>query len=93
LINTETTLNNVLNKAEFWKNTIAITLNDRQKIMINKMVDGFHRKLTTVKWAKITKTSTDTALRDIKDLIEKGILMQNGAGRRSANYSLIFTNC
>ena len=89
LINTETTLNSVLNKAELWKKINAITLNDRQKLMINKLLDGFYGKLTTSKWAKITKTSTDTALRDIKDLIEKGILKQDDAGGRSAKYSVI----
>jgi Fic family protein len=52
------------------------------------MMNGFKGKLTTLKWAKITKTSTDTALRDIKDLIEKGILKQDEAGGRSANYSI-----
>ena len=88
LINTETTLNSVFSKAEFWKKTTAITLNDRQKLMINKMLDGFFGKLTSSKWAKITKTSPDTALRDIKDLIEKGILKQDEAGGRSTNYTL-----
>ena len=50
------------------------TFNERQRLMLNKLFDGFEGKLQTSKWAKITKTSTDTALRDIKDLLEKGIL-------------------
>jgi Fic family protein len=86
LTNTETTLHNVLRKAEFWKKNAAITMNDRQRLMMNKMLDGFYGKLTSSKWAKITKTSSDTALRDIKDLIEKGILKQDQAGGRSTNY-------
>jgi Fic family protein len=56
--------------------------------MLNKLFDDFYGKLTYSKWAKITKCSTDTALRDIKDLIEKGILSQDEAGGRSANYRL-----
>ena len=56
--------------------------------MLNKLFDGFEGKLKTSKWAKITKTSTDTALRDIKDLIEKGILKQREEGGRSSNYEL-----
>jgi len=92
LINTETTLNSVLSKAEFWKKITAITINDRQRLVINKMLDGFSGKLTSSKWAKITKTSSDTALRDIKDLIEKGILKQDAAGGRSVNYMLIIEN-
>jgi len=58
--------------------------------MINKLFDDFYGKLTSSKWAKITKTSTDTALRDIKDLIEKGILQQEEEGGRSVNYTIIF---
>jgi Fic family protein len=56
--------------------------------MINKFFEDFFGKLTSSKWAKITKTPLDTALRDIKDLIEKGILLQEKEGGRSANYTL-----
>ena len=56
--------------------------------MINKLFDDFYGKLSSSKWAKITKCSTDTALRDIKDLIEKGVMRQDEAGGRSANYTL-----
>ncbi len=56
--------------------------------MLNKLLDGFDGKLKTSKWAKITKCSADTALRDIKDLIEKGILKQEESGGRSTNYEL-----
>ena len=89
LINTEITLSGVLSKAEFWRKFAATPINDRQRLMINKMLDGFYGKLTSSKWAKITKTSSDTALRDLKDLIEKGILKQDDAGGRSTNYALI----
>ncbi|MBU2553238.1 MAG: DUF4172 domain-containing protein, partial [Bacteroidetes bacterium] len=63
-------------------------INERQRLMLNKLLDGFDGKLQTSKWAKITKTSTDTALRDIKDLIEKGIIKQTAEGGRNANYEL-----
>lgn len=56
--------------------------------MLNKLLDGFEGKLQSSKWAKITKTSTDTALRDIRDLIDKGILQQKDEGGRSTNYEL-----
>ena len=60
--------------------------------MLNKLFDGFQGKLQTSKWAKITKTSTDTALRDIKDLVEKGILQQTHEGGRNINYELTALN-
>jgi Fic family protein len=57
--------------------------------MLNKLIDGFEGKLQTSKWAKITKTSSDTALRDIKDLVEKGILQPTDEGGRNVNYELV----
>lgn len=89
LLETENSMQNILLKTEFWEKHKAVLINERQRLMINKLFDDFYEKLTTSKWAKITKTSTDTALRDIKDLMEKGILQQEEAGGRSVNYSLI----
>lgn len=88
LKSTESLLSKVLNKAEFWKVHSSITLNERQKLLINKLLDGFDGKLTSSKWAKITKCSSDTALRDIQDLISKDILHKEQAGGRSTNYEL-----
>jgi len=88
LINTAVVLKNVLRKAEFWEKHKETPINERQRLMLNKLFDDFFGKLTSSKWAKITKCSTDTALRDIKDLIEKGILQQEEGGGRSANYTL-----
>lgn len=88
---TEKTIKRVLQKADFWDKHSETVLNSRQRLMINKLLDGFDGKLKTSKWAKITKCSTDTALRDIKDLIEKGILKQEESGGRSTNYELIET--
>ena len=59
--------------------------------MLNKLLDGFEGKLTTKKWAAITKCSHDTALRDIDDLIAKGALSKDSAGGRSASYFLVAT--
>lgn len=85
---TEETLKRVLIKADFWDKHKETVLNSRQRLILNKLFDGFDGKLKSSKWAKITKCSADTALRDIKDLIEKGILKQEESGGRSTNYEL-----
>ena len=64
--------------------------NERQRLILTKLLDGFEGNLTSSKYAKITKTSPDTALRDINDLIEKGILLKANSGGRSTNYLLNF---
>ncbi|MBU4486401.1 MAG: Fic family protein, partial [Candidatus Delongbacteria bacterium] len=74
LDSTDLTLKRVLEKSYFWKKHSQVKINDRQNIMLNKMLDGFEGQLTSKKWAKITHCSTDTALRDIQDLIGKKIL-------------------
>lgn len=88
LLATEATLNKVLRKNEFWKIHENTELNERQRLVLNKLFDGFDGKLKSSKWAKIAKCSPDTALRDIKDLIDKGILRQEQEGGRSTNYEL-----
>ncbi len=85
---TEETMEKVLYKAEFWDKHKDTVLNSRQRLILNKLFDGFEGKLKSSKWAKITKCSSDTALRDIKDLIGKGILKQEKSGGRSTNYEL-----
>jgi len=85
---TENTLAGVFKKVRFWEFHPVGSINERQRVMINKLFDGFEGKLTTSKWAKITKCSQDTALRDILDLVEKGILVKDPAGGRSTSYSL-----
>lgn len=89
LKNTDKSTQKVFQKADFWDKNKATDLNNRQRLMLNKLLDGFDGKLKTSKWAKINKCSSDTALRDIKDLIEKGILKQEDPGGRSTNYELI----
>ena len=88
LSETEKTLEKVIRKADFWDKHKETALNARQRLMLNKLLDGIDGKLKTSKWAKITKYSADTALRDIKDLMEKGILKQEDTGGRSTNYEI-----
>ena len=78
----------VLQKAKFWNLHAASGINPRQNLMLNKMLDGFDGKVTTAKWAKITKTSHDTALRDIQQLVDLEILVKENAGGRSSSYLL-----
>jgi Fic family protein len=82
------TLAGVLAKARFWETFRSTPLNERQRSMLNRLLDGFGGNLTTVKWAKLAKCSHDTALRDIQDLLARGILVQNPSGGRSTSYSL-----
>lgn len=89
LKSTDLVLTRVLFKAEFWQKHLDIAVNDRQRKLLNKLLDGFEGKLTSSKWAKIAKCSKDSAVRDINDLIEKGILQKEAAGGRSTNYDLI----
>jgi Fic family protein len=89
MLATESTTQRILYKAEFWKLHEQTAINARQRLILNNLFDGFEGKLQTSKWAKIAKTSSDTALRDIKDLIDKGILKQTDEGGRNSNYELI----
>ena len=82
------TLGAALSKARFWERLRAVSLNDRQRQMITRLLDGFDGKLTTSKWAALAKCSQDTALRDILELVEHGVLTRNPAGGRSTSYSL-----
>jgi len=83
----------VLEKEAFWRRLKqeSIVVSDRQKKIVNLLLDGLEGNLTTGKWAKLTKSSHDTALRDIQDLIGKGILKQQKEGGRSTAYSLVIS--
>jgi len=89
LKSTDLILKRVLFKADFWQKHIDTAINDRQRKLLNKLMDEFEGKLTSSKWTKIAKCSKDSAVRDINDLIEKGILQKKAAGGRSTNYELI----
>lgn len=86
---TTETLSSVLSKARFWDVHKEDRFNERQMKIVNMLFDDFFGKLTTSKWAKIAKCSSDTALNDINDLISKGVLKKNEEGGRSTNYSII----
>jgi Fic family protein len=81
-------LDEVLRKAHFWQQWGDIPMNARQVKLLNRLLDGFDGKLTARKWAAIAKCSADTALRDITDLISRGILKQSPGGGRSTAYEL-----
>lgn len=81
-------IQNVMRKTHFWDKHSRSEINARQRVMLNKLFDGFEGKLTTSKWAKITKCSPDTALRDIQDLMKKKILAKENGGGRSTTYVL-----
>ena len=85
---TDTTLAAILEKARFWDQLAGQAFNDRQRLMLNRLLDGFEGKLTSSKWAAITKCSQDTAARDIDELIRRDILVKDAAGGRSTSYSL-----
>ena len=83
------TLAQVLAKARFWQHWAGTPLNDRQIKLLNKLLDGFDGKLTSSKWAAIGKCSQDTALRDITELMERGVLKKSEASGRSTSYELM----
>ena len=85
---TESTLSLVFRKAKFWEKNADKPLNERQRLILNKLLDGFEGKLTSSKWAKLSKCSQDTAQRDIQTLIERGMLVKDAGGGRSTSYSL-----
>jgi len=87
--NSEKLLEKIIYKHTFWIKYSRININDRQRKILNLLMEDFEGVLNTSKWAKIGKCSPDTALRDIKDLIEKSILQQEQQGGRSTNYKLI----
>lgn len=85
------TLDAVLAKTRFWQRCAApgsAPLNERQVKLVNRLLDGFEGKLTSSKWAAIAKCSPDTALRDITDLLARGVLRKSDAGGRSTSYEL-----
>jgi len=85
----ETILGSVLKKARFWETRSGEQFNERQRKVLNRLLDDFEGKLTSSKWAALGKCSQDTASRDIDDLVKRGILVKDAAGGRSTSYSLV----
>lgn len=90
LLNTDVIVEKVLSKASFWEKHRNTSFNERQRLLLNKLMDNYEGKLTSSKWAKIAKCSADTALRDIQDLMSKGVLQKENVGGRSTNYELVY---
>jgi Fic family protein len=86
--NAQSILASVLAKARFWERIRNVSLNERQTLIVNHLLEGFEGKLTTSKYAKLAKCSQDTALRDILSLVQHGILVRNPEGGRSTSYAL-----
>lgn len=87
--NAEDTLSSVLFKAALWNRINQDPVNDRQRLVINRLLDNFKGYMTTSKYAKIAKCSSDTALRDIRELVARNVMVQNPGGGRSTSYRLI----
>jgi Fic family protein len=81
-------LQSVLRKAELWQRINQRPINDRQRKVINRMLEDFEGQLTTSKYARLAKCSNDSALRDIRELLDRGILVKNPGGGRSTSYRL-----
>ena len=88
MLRSEEVVKRVVAKAMFWQEHREVAMNERQVKVVNKLWDGFEGKLTTSKWAKICKISQPTALRDINDLVEKGILIRSDEGSKNTSYIL-----
>ena len=84
----ETVVVGAVEKSRFWERIANVPVNGRQRLVINLLLDDFHGPLTTSRWARVAKCSQDTALRDITDLVERGVLARNPGGGRSASYRL-----
>jgi Fic family protein len=87
--NAKDTLSAVLFKAELWNRINLAPVNERQRFIINRMLDNFKGYMTTSKYSKLAKCSSDTALRDIRELVDRHILLQNPGGGRSTSYRLV----
>jgi Fic family protein len=84
----QSAISGVIARAHYWEWLRDVPLNERQRLVINRLLEGFEGKLTTSKWAALTKSSQDTALRDVQQLVDRGVLVRNAAGGRSTSYSL-----
>jgi Fic family protein len=84
----QTALSAVLAKARFWESAATISLNERQRLALNRLLEGMEGKLTNAKWTKLAKCSPDTALRDLQYLVDHGVLTRGLEGGRSTSYSV-----
>jgi len=85
----EAAIGTVIRKADFWQQNAGTQINERQRIMLNRLLDGFEGKLTTKNWATLVKVSIPTAQRDINDLLDLGLLRRNPGGSKNTSYELL----
>jgi Fic family protein len=78
----------VLAKARLWESISSVPVNERQRLVLNRLIDGFEGKLTSSKYARLARCSQDTASRDIAALVERGVLVRNHQGGRSTSFAL-----
>ena len=85
-------VNTVLNKSLFWQNALSVAFSQRQKDVLNLFLDGYEAKITSKMWASLAKCSKDTAIRDIQDLVAKGILREDFPGAKRPSYSIRYSS-
>ena len=85
----ETIVTTILNKSFFWQKASSVPMTERQTQMLNLFLDGYEAKITSKTWASLAKCSKDTAIRDIQDLVEKNILIEDIPGAKRPSYSIV----
>ena len=86
----ETVVSTILNKSLFWQKTSAVPMSQRQTNILNLFLDGYEAKITSKTWASLAKCSKDTAIRDIQDLVSKGVLREDISGAKRPSYSIVY---
>ena len=86
----ETIVTTILNKSFFWQKASAVPMTERQTQMLNLFLDGYEAKITSKTWATLAKCSKDTAIRDIQDLVDKNILIEEIPGAKRPSYSIVY---
>ena len=86
----DTIVSNILNKSFFWQKASSVPMTERQTQMLNLFLDGYEAKITSKAWATLAKCSKDTAIRDIQDLVEKNVLIEDIPGAKRPSYSIVY---
>ena len=86
----DTIVTTILNKSFFWQKASSVPMTERQTQMLNLFLDGYEAKITSKTWATLAKCSKDTAIRDIQDLVEKNILIEDIPGAKRPSYSIVY---
>jgi len=86
----ESIVTTILNKSFFWQKASAVAMTERQTQVLNLFLDGYEAKLTSKTWANLANCSKDTAIRDIQDLVNKNILVEDVPGAKRPSYSIVY---